>query len=411
MRILVSDHFLPLFDVASRYLVMYGGRGSGKSEFVGRKIFKRCMEEGGHQVLITRKVARDNDESTMAVMRSILEENDVAYNHNRTKKILSFYSPSGKLNVLFFDGMDNRERIKSKKGISMIWCEEATELSEADFLQIDLILRDPFPFYKQIILSFNPDEAQAEWIKERFFEDETSRVGPGKDPDSYLHWSTIDHNPIKAVRDEYTHRLDGISDAVYHKIYREGVWAIARGIIYYWDVQPLPNDDCDWYDEIWYGGDFGYSVDPAALVRIYRKADEFWVEQVIYSKNLTNQDLGREMRQAGIVDEDVTYWDSSEPKSIQELFEQGFNAQRALKRSDSVRAGIDYLKGLKIHIVDGSKDIISERKKYKWQEDKDGKLVNKPVEFDNHAMDAIRYGIYTHMRLYGGGAGGFEILG
>jgi len=246
LELVVSDHFLPLFDISNRYLVVYGGRGSGKSEFIARKVIKRCAEEGGHRGLILRKVARDNDESTVAVVQSILDENEITYTFNKTKKIISFFSFDGKPNTLFFDGMDNRERIKSKKGITFIWCEEATELTADDFMQIDLILREPTPFYKQIILSFNPDEAQADWIKEMFFEDEFPRVGPGKRDDSYVHWSKIEHNPIEAVRNEYLKILDALDDDIYRKIYREGIWALVKGLIFpNWDVQDLPDMSFD----------------------------------------------------------------------------------------------------------------------------------------------------------------------
>ena len=151
-------------------------------------------------------------------------------------------------------------------------------------------------------------------------------------------------------------------------------------------------------DEIFYGGDFGYSVDPAALVRIYRKADEFWVEQVIYEKELTNIQLGKKMQGAGIDDKVPTYWDCAEPKSIQELYDYPFNAKPCEKGPDSVRAGIDFLKEQKIHIIDGSENIIREQKSYIWAKDKDDNSLNVPIKTDNHAMDAIRYGIYTHCK-------------
>lgn len=367
------------------------------------------MEEGGHRFLVVRKIARDNDGSTVKVMLSILEDNGIRdYKYNKTTKELEFMSAAGLPNTIVFDGMDNRERLKSKKGITSVWIEEATALSRADFLQVDLILRDPTPFYKQILLSFNPDEAEGAWLKEEFFRDERPYTGPGKKGESYLHHSTVEHNPIKAVRDEYVRQLDGLSDAVLRKIYREGVWALAKGIIYDWRVEDLPSTDRDWYDEIIYGVDFGFSVDPAAVIRIYRKADRYWLQEVVYETKLTNRALGALMRERGVTEDDTLYCDSAEPKSIQDLYEMGFDARPCEKGPDSVRAGIDFLKTLDIAITPDSANIIRERKTYKWQEDKDGRMLNKPVEFDNHAMDGIRYGIFTHSR--GAHSSGFDVL-
>jgi len=76
----------------------------------------------------------------------------------------------------------------------------------------------------------------------------------------------------------------------------------------------------------------------------------------------------------------------------------GFNVKPSEKGPDSVRAGIDFLKSLTIHIVEGSENIIKEQKSYVWQQDKDGNKLPRPIEFNDHAMSAIRYGIYTHMK-------------
>ncbi|GAG11087.1 unnamed protein product, partial [marine sediment metagenome] len=92
-------------------------------------------------------------------------------------------------------------------------------------------------------------------------------------------------------------------------------------------------------------------------------------------------------------------------KSIQELYDYPFNAKPCEKGPDSVRAGIDFLKEQKIHIIDGSEWIIKEQKAYIWDEDKDGNSLNIPIKHDNHAMDAIRYGIYTHCKIGQPGAG------
>lgn len=401
-EIMVSESFYPLLERQERYLVFCGGGGSGKSEFIGRKIFYRCMLEGNHKVLVLRKVRVTCRESVIAVMKSILDEAEIKYKENKTDRILVFYNTRGQRNELHFDGLDESEKIKSIKGVTMIWMEETTEFTEKDFMQIDLRLRGKTSHYKQIMLSFNPDEAVAPWLKEMFFEDENVKTGTGKYEDSYIHHSTIDDNPILSEQLEYRRILDRIKDPVYRAIYRRGIWALARGIIFDWDVVPLPTKDRDWYDDIFYGGDFGYSVDPAALVEIFRKADEFWVREVIYEKGLTNIRLAKKMVEDESIDhENYSYWDSAEPKSIDELYDLGVNAMAALKGADSVRASIDFLKSMTIHIVEGSENLKSERKTYKWQEDKEGNSLNKPVDFKNHAIDATRYGIYTHLKEFG----------
>jgi phage terminase large subunit len=264
--------------------------------------------------------------------------------------------------------------------------EEATNFSKDDFMQLDIRLREPGPSYQQIILTFNPDEAAAPWLKERFFD--------SKDPDAFVHESTVEDNPITEMREAYRARLDLLDDPTYSAIYRFGKWALAKGIIFNWDVVPIPEGA--FYDEMFYGLDFGFSVDPAALARVYRKADNFWLEELLYARNLTNAELASHMRTRGINRTDEVYADSAEPKSIEELCRAGFNVKPCAKGPDSVRAGIDYLKNLKIHILDGSLNLVDERRRYKYKTDKSGNSLAVPAELNDHLMDAVRYAIHSH---------------
>lgn len=391
MRIVVSDHFFPLFGVEHRYLVMGGGKGSGKSEFAARKIFYRCMKEGGHRVLILRKVSKTNRDSTIEVFRRLLNEQEIEYAFDRTHLEIRFNSVSGVSNTLLFRGLDDPEKIKSIKGITLEWLEEATEFTEKDFLEVDLAFREPSPYYKQIILTFNPVESLAPWIKKRFFPDDPAN----NDCRAYTDISTIDDNPISEMRSQYSEALNAITDPVMRSIYRFGIWARPAGVIYSWPVVDAPPHS---FDEIFYGLDFGYSVNPTALIKIYRKARDFYLEELIYRTKLTNQDIIREMITMNISRTSYIFADSAEPKSIQEIRNGGFNVKPSDKGPDSVRSGISFLQACNIKIIAGSPFLIKEASTYKWKEGEDGVPINEPVKFNDHGMDAVRYGIFTHMR-------------
>ena len=119
------------------------------------------------------------------------------------------------------------------------------------------------------------------------------------------------------------------------------------------------------------------------------------------------QDLAKKMRLAGITENDEIYADSAEPKSIEEVHREGFNIKPCEKGADSVRAGIDYLQALKIHIVDGSENISTEARGYVRKTDKDGNYLPVPIDYNDHAMAAVRYGIYTHCKKKSFGFGVF----
>ena len=85
--------------------------------------------------------------------------------------------------------------------------------------------------------------------------------------------------------------------------------------------------------------------------------------------------------------------DSAEPKSIDEIHGHGFNIHPCRKGADSVRAGIDYMRSHKLYITERSVNGIKELRNYKYKEDKNGKILNAPVDAFNHFIDASRYAI------------------
>ena len=76
----------------------------------------------------------------------------------------------------------------------------------------------------------------------------------------------------------------------------------------------------------------------------------------------------------------------------------GFNVIPACKGPDSVRSGIAFLQAQKIMILPQAENIIREHRGYCWKADKNGMELPEPMKVNDHAMDAIRYAIATHMK-------------
>ena len=139
-----------------------------------------------------------------------------------------------------------------------------------------------------------------------------------------------------------------------------------------------------------YGLDFGYTNHPSALVAIYYYNGAYILDEVAYQRGLKNNDIA-----AIIKNQDqgaLVVADSAEPKSIDEIKEHGVSIVGAKKGKDSVRQGIQYVQQQKIATTKRSTNLIKEYRNYLWASDKDGKLTQSPNEFQDHAMDAIRYG-------------------
>ena len=219
-----NDAFLPLYFDKHRYLVLKGGGGSGKSIFAGRKVLERAATEPGHRVLVCRKVATSIRKSCFDQLK------DQAYTYyadqiafipkgENSDMYIRFKNGS----VIFFSGLDDTEKLKSIFDITMIWIEEASELQEADFNQLDIRLRTDFPYYLQMIISFNPVSI-THWLKRRFFD--------RKDPRALVHESTYKDN--RFLTEEAVRRLEAFrdTDEYYYMVYCLGQWGVTGKTVF-----------------------------------------------------------------------------------------------------------------------------------------------------------------------------------
>ncbi len=207
--------FLPLFLDEHRYLVLCGGGGSGKSIFAGRKVLERCIREPGHRWLVCRKVARTLRDSCFAQLRGQLSRHYPNCGAKVNKSDMGIAFPNGSL--ILFAGLDDVEKLKSIYNITGIWIEEASELAEGDFNQLDIRLRGQTRYYKQILLSFNPVSV-THWLKRRFFDTPDQRAR--------THRSTYKDN--RFLDPEAIATLEGFKDRdpYYYQVYCLGQWGV-----------------------------------------------------------------------------------------------------------------------------------------------------------------------------------------
>ena len=157
-------------------------------------------------------------------------------------------------------------------------------------------------------------------------------------------------------------------------------------------VQDVP-DEVKRYSRRSIGVDFGFSVDPAAVIDCYLNGNDLYLDELVYETDLINSVLAKRIKEHDI-GFTPAYCDSAEPKSITDLKNAGINAKEAIKGHDSVRSGIDYLLGLNIYITRRSSNLILEFQNYTWRKDRNGKTLPEPIDDFNHGIDAVRYGVF-----------------
>jgi len=148
------------------------------------------------------------------------------------------------------------------------------------------------------------------------------------------------------------------------------------------------------------GLDFGFTNDPSAAVAVYKMDNELYIKELLYSTGLTNDKIADQLK--GVHGRFVC--DSAEPKSIMELRGFGLSVEPAIKGADSVKSSIDILKRFKMNVTRDSVNLIKELNSYKWRVDKiTGNNINEPVDFNNHAIDALRYLALNKFKPYPSG--------
>lgn len=372
-------------DLEHKYFILVGGAGSGKSKATSQKVVLRGLSEKGIRILIVRKTFRSIKDSCFKEICTVLKDWKI-YHHCRINHTdFSIVLPNG--SEINFKGMDDSEKLKSIVGYSVCMVEEATEISESDYDQICLRIRNP-KYKNQIYMCLNP-VSKANWIYKRFFQPGT--VIPD---DTYILKTTWRDN--KFLSKEYIEtiqRLKTTSPTLW-KIYSEGQWtSLSRTVYENWRVESFDRTTLKGTHCV--GLDFGFVNDLTALVDMVVNESQkiIYVCRCWSATGKTNSEIASAIKSLGLEKSDIVC-DSAEPKSIEELKRAGIYRVRPSKKGpDSIMYGIQRIQQYTIVVHPSCELVVNELENYTWEKNKEGELINKPADFMNHSMDAMRYGM------------------
>ena len=373
IRIKTNIVFEHLLESRKRIIIEQGGTRSGKTyNILLWIIFKYCFGNKGKIITICRKTYPALRATAMRDFIDILRQNNL-YDENQHNKSSSEFQLNG--NTIEFISLDKPTKIRGRKR-DLLYINEANEITFEDWQQ--LIFRTT----GRIILDYNPSD------EFHFIYD---KIKPRDDADFFI--TTYKNNPFLSPEIiSEIERLKDIDDN-YWKVYGLGEIGASKSIIF--RINEC-NDVPETADLLSFGMDFGFTNDPTTLVGIWKQGDDIYLKEYLYKTGLTNRDIDSYLREFKIERKEI-FADSAEPKSIEELYRMGWNIKPATKGQGSINIGIDMMKRYRLNVTKDSINMIKEFKNYKWQEDKNGIILNTPVDMFNHTIDAVRYGLYDKL--------------
>jgi len=374
-------------ETPSRYKVWYGGRGGAKSWTVARLLLLRAIEQP-LRVLCTREYQSSISDSVHALLSDQIDKMglDSVYEIKRD----SIVSQNG--STFIFAGLrHNPKKIKGTEGIDIAWVEEADTISNESLNLLIPSIRKPD---SEIWFTFNPDSPE-DPIYTRFVK--TDRA------DAIVRRVNHSDNPWfpEVLRREMEWDRAHDTDKYLH-IWEGEPRTASQAQVFggRWRIEPIETPD---NAQFYFGADWGFSVDPTALVRCYIDNRTLYIDYEAYGVGVDIDKTGELFDHVpGARDWTITA-DSARPETINYLKRQGFRIRKSRKGKGSVEDGVEFIKSFnEIVVHPRCKHVIDEMKLYSYKLDR---LTGEPTpvleDKHNHLIDSLRYALEAVMRSKG----------
>lgn len=386
MELKLSTKYLVL-ENDTRYFIVTGGRGSGKS-FAINTLLTLLTYEQGHKILFTRYTLRAASISIIPEFIEKLELQKIEQDFHITKDEIINKQTGSKI---LFRGIktssgDQTANLKSLQGVTTWVLDEAEELTdESIFDKIDLSIRQKDKD-NRVILILNPTTKE-NFIYQRFFEARGVKDGSNttKEDTTYIHTTYLDN--IENLSESYIKQIEQMKERRPNRYKHTilGSWLDkAEGVIYTnWTLGEFKQ-----VGKIVFGQDYGFSNDPSTLIKTSIDKDNkvIYVQQCFYQTKLTTSEIA--ILNKKFAGDNLIVGDSAEPRLINELSRDN-KVVPAIKGQGSITYGISLLQDYDLVIDPDSVELIKELNNYCWLE----KKSQTPCDNWNHCLDALRYSI------------------
>lgn len=333
-------------------------------------IICRCLKFPNTTVSICRSTLPALRGSVLRDFIDILRNINMFDDKNYNKSSLMYTFDNGSW-VEFFS-CDSEQKLRGRKR-EILFVNEANELKFIEWQQLKL--RTTW----LSIIDYNPSFSEEHWIGEL-----------NKEHTTYHFITTYKDNPF--LEDVVINEIESLKTRNYSlwQIYGLGQQAVVEGLVFR-NVEVVDEfPQTNYKRRQFVGMDFGYTNDPTAivLVAIEEETKSMYVDEICYKTEMLTSEIISTLKPYKM---EKIISESADPRLVQEIYRAGINIHPVVKFQGSIEAGLSKMQEYKIIVTRRSMDIIKEFRNYTYQQDKEGKWLNKPIDIWNHAIDAIRY--------------------
>jgi PBSX family phage terminase large subunit len=401
-RGLPAELFAPAYAIAHHSIIRHeyleyvfeGGRGSAKSSFVGLEIIDILMKSDNLHAIAMRRVGNTLRNSVFTQLQWAIETMGLEEQWKSTVSPLELTRKKTGQKI-FFRGADEPEKIKSIKTkfgyIGVAWFEELDQFDGMESVRKieQSVIRGGDSAY--IFKSFNPPKSANNWANKYIRIPKTNRLVTHTDykdvPADWLGKPFLDEaeflqevNPV-AYENEYLGVANGSGGAVFDNVV----------------LTEITDAEIAQFDRIYNGADWGWYPDPFHFTRMHFDA----ARRMLYiffeyrANKQSNQETSDALLKMGIGLDEPIIADSAEPKSVSDWKSYGRYVRGAEKGPDSVAYSMKWLQSLAQIVIDPARcpKTADEFVGYEYERDKDGEVISGYPDKDNHAIDAVRYGL------------------
>jgi phage terminase large subunit len=351
-------------------VVNQGGTSSGKTYAIMQALFtiaiqERCVITIVAATIPNLKAGALRDALTIEASSTHIQNQVTKY--NKSDREFTFKSGA----VMEFKSFEDEKSARPGK-------RQYLFVNEANAIPYEIYFQLALRTTKRVFIDYNPSARF--WAHDYLI---------GRDNVKFL-ISDHRHNPF--LDDLTRKKIEDIKDVDEElwRVYARGFTGKITGLVFnnWHECDAIPKDA----KPIAKGLDFGFTNDPTGMVDVYMQDGELWVDELLFQQGLTNPAISEVFAELKLNYTDEIIADSAEPKSISELRALRWKVSPAKKGPDSIRIGINILKGYKINITRRSRNLRNELLAYKWKVDRiTGKTLQEPIDGFNHLIDPLRY--------------------